>query len=102
MSNSISELNLNHRLEILYIGSNEFIELPILHENITFLNCENNKISNVTNLPRQLKTLRCSYNPIIEIILPEQLTMFECTHSKLRVLPRIPDTIQSIRVSHNN
>lgn len=78
--NSISELNLNHRLEILDIGSNEFIDLPrgLLYIDLTYNELQNfhQGLRNFTDDIDDVKyTLKINHNPFIR--KDKSLQMYE-------------------------
>ena len=71
LSEDISILNINFKkLLTLNMISKGIKSLPDLtrFKNLIELNCSDNKLTSLPNLPQTLITLNCSYNPIYKIV----------------------------------
>ncbi|MDF2435979.1 MAG: hypothetical protein K0Q95_355 [Bacteroidota bacterium] len=67
------------------------------------LNCSNNKIDTLLNLPDSLKTLNCSVNRLIYIMeLPDSLNSFDCSMNSLDSLPLLPVHLINFNCNSNS
>ncbi len=66
------------------------------------LNCSNNKIDTILNLPDSLQSLTCSANWLTYIMeIPDSVTFFDCTQNQLDSLPTLPINLLHFDC-HNN
>lgn len=78
-------------LKELYCYGNELLELPELHEGLEVLNCIINRI---TILPT-LKCLECSDNRLSTLPeLPINLKILKCDRNRLKKLPILPEGLE--------
>jgi Leucine-rich repeat (LRR) protein len=71
---------------------------------VTELNCSENKLHFIDNLPPTIIELRCSFNLLIS--LPDfgrsaNLKIIECRDNRLRYLPRLPPALQILDCGNN-
>lgn len=70
--------------------------------NLIFLNCCNNQLKSLPNLPQSLKVLYCPNNDLEELPeLPHTLRSLYCYKNKLKYLPHIPTTLTKLYCSYN-
>ena len=63
------------KLKTLYCDNNQLTELSNLPNTLTKLYCDNNQLTKLSNLPNTLTLLYCSYNQLTELNnLPNTLT----------------------------
>lgn len=66
------------------------------------LNCTNNKIDTILNLPDSLQSLICAANWLTYIMeIPDSVTYFDCTQNQLDSLPTLPINLLHFDC-HNN
>ena len=65
---SLPDLTRFKNLIELNCSDNKLTSLPNLPQTLITLNCYNNKLTSLPNLPQTLITLNCSYNPIYKIV----------------------------------
>jgi hypothetical protein len=69
---------------------------------LTYLNCYNNHISSLPDLPASLKYLSCGANPLTSLPdLPASLQALVCYHDSLNSLPDLPASLQNLVCYHN-
>ena len=87
------------------ISFHDLFELPSLlyFNNLLELNCGNNRLKEIPDLPPTLRRLDCSVNFIVKLPnLPDGLTYLNCSDNNLYVLPDLPSTLKKLVCSHNN
>ena len=94
---AIKELDLHER------GLTEIIPSDYQDwDDITDLDCSNNNLTVLPNLPPNLRALVCKNNQLEEIPdLPQSLEYLDCSNNKLIVLPKLPTNLRSINCSNN-
>ena len=71
-------------------------------KNLTYLDCENNLLSSLPNLPNSLYSLYCDYNQLTSFpSLPTSLTSLSCSYNHLANLPTLPDSLQELYCNNN-
>ena len=78
---NIIELNLSNK---------QLNELPDLskYTNLEILDCYNNNLTSLNNLPTTLKKLNCSHNQLVRLPkIPSGLQILSCHYNKLTKLP---------------
>lgn len=80
----------------------EIRHLPIIDEGVVKLDCSDNLIEQITNLPSTLKWLNCSSNKLKVLELPPNLEYLNCDLNKLLTLTNIPETLKKLSCEHNN
>jgi len=92
-----------HNIVELYCYNEELYHLPtILPKSLRKLDCNNNCIVTLPELPDSLEVLNCSVNKIkcLPIKLPSNLKILNCSRNYLVMLPKdLPETIMEIDCS---
>jgi len=71
-------------------------------DNLWDLDCNDNAIVNLPNLPNSLLTLVCRSNPLISLpLLPGTLTVLDCSNNQLSSLPTLPNSLQVLYCQMN-
>ena len=71
-------------------------------ENATVLDCSNNQLSVLPELPRGLKKLYCSDNKLTVLPeLPLMLELLDCSANQLSILPKLPLMLELLDCSDN-
>jgi hypothetical protein len=79
INNPISPESTMNGLLFFYCYDNEITQLPELPNDIKFLNCSNNKLTTLPNLPNDLNFLNCSNNKLTTLPnLPNDLNFLKC------------------------
>jgi Leucine-rich repeat (LRR) protein len=88
----------------LNLAGLELEELPDnLPNNLERLNCSNNNLKSLSNLPPGLTFLNCSMNPLESLPdpLPEGLETLYCIESNLKTLPQLPSGLTTLVCANN-
>ena len=88
-------------LKKLNCPDNELTSLPNLPSTLEELNCSNNKLTFLSFLPQNLKALNCSINKLTSLILPENLLSLECSNNKLTSLQTLPQNLKALYCYNN-
>lgn len=102
---SLGNLSNLINLKVLDCGNNELSYLNNLPKNIVELVCSGNKLSTLdTSYLPYLKILDCSSNNITSLIYGNLLTSLECDNNKLTTLPSLKSflTMKMLTCSKNN
>jgi hypothetical protein len=97
--------SLSNNITILELGDKNLTILPNLSRftKLEELYCNNNKLTELQNLPESLKLLDCSNNQIYYIDkLPKLLLSFSCNNNKLTKLPNLPESLLYLSCNDNN
>ncbi len=95
-SSSFVSMNLSNQC----ISSLEGIEFFI---NLQELECDNNGLSELPELPTTLTSLNCCNNSLTELPdLPSGLLMLTCDNNRLTTLPELPTGLVSLTCSRNS
>ena len=87
----------------LNCANNKLSELPELPKILEYLYCDNNKLTKLPELPKTLKYLYCSDNNLTELPeLPQTLKYLDCDNNKLTELPELPKTLEYLYCPSNN
>ena len=79
-------------------------ELPDLskYTNLKILDCNNNTITLLNNLPQKLEILNCSNNKITELNnLPQSLKKLSCVNNIITNLDNLPKSLKKLYCSNN-
>jgi Leucine-rich repeat (LRR) protein len=69
---------------------------------LKFLNCSNNQLTSLPNLPEILEVLYCGGNQFTSLpYLPETLNKLYCNYNKLTSLPNLPETLEYLSIDEN-
>ena len=80
------------KLQKLCCQNNKITEIINIPETLIYLDCSNNKISKLNNskhsskLPDELNYLNCSNNKLAELDIPLLLTWLDCSNNRLKKL----------------
>ncbi|MCA0234246.1 MAG: T9SS type A sorting domain-containing protein [Bacteroidetes bacterium] len=89
-------------LKTLDCGNNKLTFLPELPSSLTSLSIYNNLIKKLDNLPTNLKYLNCNSNSISEITkLPSSVSEFYCSYNLLTTLPKLPQSLTYLYCNDN-
>ena len=78
-----------------------FEDLENYHD-IVYIDCQNNNLSVLPNLPHSLEYLNCSYNHLTALpTLPNSLTSLYCHYNRLTVLPTLPNSLEYLGCWNN-
>lgn len=97
---------LYNKLKVFECVNNNLCDLDTVMsfmKNLEVLNCKNNLLNELNNLPPGLKILNCSHNLIINLDnLPFELEILDCSFNKLVNLDYLPSGIIKLNCSHND
>jgi Leucine-rich repeat (LRR) protein len=80
--NELTVLNGLPQITELYCENNKITNIDNIPSSVLILNCDNNKIDKLDKLPSKLQTLRCSGNHIVDLDnLPSELYCLDCDES---------------------
>ena len=86
----------------LKCNNNQLTNLPAFPDSLEYLKCDNNQILNLPELPSSLYILDCSYNQLTNLpILPNSLIKLECSYNELSILPTLPNSLIELGCSYN-
>ena len=69
---------------------------------ITYIDCSNNRLLVLPQLPNSLQILYCSYNQLTILPqLPNSLQTLNCTNNQLTTLPQLPNSLQYLYCEYN-
>ena len=81
----------------LDLSNKQLNALPDLskYTNLEILNCYNNNLTSLDNLPTTLKKLNCNHNNITNLDnLPPNLKKLKCSNTKIICLDYLPQNLQ--------
>jgi len=89
--------------EILYLNENRLKELILPPmPNLKHLDCGQNKITKIANLPPTLEEFYCEDNKLTELpTLPKKLKNLVCSGNLLTELPPLPLTLETLECNYN-
>lgn len=86
----------------LNCSDNELIELPELPETLLILECSDNYLETLPRLPKSLEKLWCENNRIESLPeLPKSLKTMICKNNLIKKLPTIPKSLKVLSCSVN-
>ena len=92
---SITELDLSCK------GLTELPDLSI-YPNLIELDCSDNYISNLDNLPLTLEIIYCNSNEIRQLYnLPPNLEILHCGYNKITHLNNLPPNLKELKCANN-
>ena len=103
-SNLQGELPLPFQLMVtkLDCGDNRITALPELPSSLTRLNCNSNQLTALPELPARLTILACSSNQLTALPkLPVSLTWLACSTNQLSTLPELPARLTELNCGGN-
>ncbi len=70
--------------------------------NLTYLECKNNGLASLPELPATLIELYCNSNQLTSLPkLPESLTVLDCSSNELTGLPKLPPSLKNLSCFKN-
>lgn len=70
--------------------------------NLTYLECKNNGLASLPELPNTLIELYCNSNQLTSLPkLPESLTVLDCSSNELTSLPKLPPSLKNLSCFKN-
>ena len=92
---SITELDLSYK------GLTQLPDLS-LYTNLKNLNCSQNQITSMDNLPQAITKLECYNNQITSLDnLPHTIICLDCSYNQITSLDNLPHTITYLNCSYN-
>jgi hypothetical protein len=89
-------------LAALDCGNNLLTTLPQLPPNLASLSCNINSITSLPALPASLQQLNCTYNFLNSLpALPASLQGLFCYNNSLTTLPSLPASLQNLQCGNN-
>jgi Leucine-rich repeat (LRR) protein len=89
-------------LEELNCSNNELTTLPDLPPNLIGLYCSNNELTTLPDLPQNLEELNCSNNELTTLPdLPPNLITLYCRNNQLTSLPTLPPNLITLYCRNN-
>ena len=99
---SIAGIGYFTSLKVLYCNDNSISSLPALPKQLTALCCSNNKLTALPILPSGLKELYCQGNELESLpAIPKGVTIIGCSNNKLLNLPALPDSLLYLYCDNN-
>jgi Leucine-rich repeat (LRR) protein len=100
------EENVISQVKTLDFSNKEITEIPSLkkYKNLTRLNCNNNLLTKIPELPDNLKFLDVRNNQIERLPsrLPRNLRSFNCANNRIRKIPEVLPPYLKIFICNNN
>ena len=96
--------SLNNDITYLNIASMKITHLPNLTRftNLKIINCFNNLLTSIPELPKNLKELYCHNNKLVSLpSLNENLEHLDCSNNELTVLPKLNKKLKEILCFNN-
>jgi Leucine-rich repeat (LRR) protein len=99
-----------NNITVLKISGERLTELPDdidKYTNLKELDCSNNQITSLNNLPPSLEILYCNHNQLVELPplvsegKPPNLQMLDCDDNQLTSLPPLPSTLEYLNCDNN-
>lgn len=76
--------------------------LPLIPDNVKFLNCSLNILKTIPPLPQTIIKLNCSDNLLTQLPkLPGSINYLNCMNNRLKVLPTLPGGVNTINCKNN-
>ena len=98
----LPDLSLYTNLKNLNCSQNQITSMDNLPQAITKLECYNNQITSLDNLPQTITTLCCSNNKLTSLDnLPLTLTELYCFNNQITSLDNLPLTLTELYCSGN-
>ena len=100
----LENIDLLYTEDVLYIdcSENNIKKLDDLPINLKSLKCIDNKLKTLNNLPQKIKYLDCSLNEITEILnIPKEIIFLKCSSNDITFLEKLPNDMK-ILICDNN
>jgi Leucine-rich repeat (LRR) protein len=99
---SLPDLTRFKNLEILNCSNNQLTSLSNLPQNLKILYCYHNQLTSLSNLPQNLKNLDCSNNQLTFLYnLPQNLEILNYSNNQLTLLPTLPQNLKILNCTNN-
>ncbi len=90
-------------LKFLYCPNNQLTNIPVLPDSLLYFFCYSNQLTSLTNLPSTLIGLYCGDNQINSITaLPPTLSFLTCESNGLNTLLNLPENLYYLSCPNNN
>jgi len=90
-------------LQELRCNNNKLTSLGILNKNLKHFDCSHNKLISFPKLPENLQDLYCSNNKLTSFpSLNKSLKQFDCSKNSLTLLPRLNENLKRLYCSNNH
>jgi Leucine-rich repeat (LRR) protein len=87
---------------LLNCSNNQLTSLPNLPLPLTYLYCLENQLTSLPNLPQSLIYINCNDNVLTSLpILPTTLTILICSNNQISSLPTFPQSLINVNCSFN-
>jgi len=88
----------------MWLEYNEYVRnKKLLNDKTTCFNVNKQNLTELPELPKNLKELHCYHNNLIVLpALPNKLRFLDCTTNKLIELPELPETLTNLQCENNN
>lgn len=98
----ILDLENYYKLEILDCSDNNLTEIINIPDTLEELYCQYNKLIKLDNLPSSLCTLNCSNNSIYQLDnLSDNLCTLNCSNNSIYQLDNLPNSLCTLNCSNN-
>ena len=72
------------------------------YDKVIYINCNNNQLKELPELPNSLQELICYNNQITSLpILPDSLEELDCRNNQIISLPELPDSLEHLFYENN-
>ena len=101
---SIDGIQYFNDLTYLDCSGNNLTNLPELPNGLNYLDCSSNQLTSLPELPNGLTELHCSNNYELSLLpeLPNGLTTLSCGNSNLASLPELPNGLTTLSCGNSN
>jgi Leucine-rich repeat (LRR) protein len=102
LSGTLYLLSLFEKIEVLNCSNNQLTSLPELPDGLEMLDCAFNQFISLPELPGGLKELYCSFNHFTSLPeLPDGLKVLDCSFNQLTSLPELPNGLKLLFCFNN-
>ena len=96
-------IKFSDNIKYLYKSFEELLKIDIYND-IIYINCNNNNLLNLPELPNSLKILDCHSNNNLSSLpeLPNSLIELYCWNNNLSSLPKLPNSLKYLDCGNNS
>jgi len=95
----LTELKLNDTLQELFCENNNISQLESLPRDLTILNCSNNNLTDLPQLSNNLEVLICNGNDLHFLPeLPNSIEELDITNTYIYDIPNIPSHLKKLKI----
>ena len=90
--------------DLIYLNcsGNQLTNLPELPNGLIYLDCTNNQLTILPELPNELEEIQCYSNQLTSLPeLPDGLETLQCYDNQLTSLPELPDGLETLQCYEN-